>query len=120
MFAVAGGQQTHQHGAEAGKLGTVRFSTSCAQSAQPAFLHGLALLHPFEFAEAIESFTAASTADPKCGIAFWGVGLSRWGNPFAAGIKPPAQLQLGRTAIESAKAAGTKTERERDYVAALD
>src|SRR5262245_14616940 len=89
LLAAGAGQQTHQHPADAGRLGTVRFATSCAESAQPAFLRGLALLHSFEFGHAIESFTAASTADPKCGIAFWGIGLSRWGNPFAAGIKPP-------------------------------
>ena len=41
------------------KLGTVRFATSCTPAAQPAFDRAMALLHSFEFAPAIESFTAA-------------------------------------------------------------
>ena len=61
-----------------------------------------------------------STADPGCAIAYWGIALSRWGNPFAAGIKPPAQLEAGRAAIDKARAIGAKTDRERDYIAAAD
>ena len=99
LSAPAPGQQDHQH-ANTEKLGTVRFATSCTPAAQPAFARAMALLHSFEFAPAIESFTAAEKADPGCAIAEWGIALSRWGNPFAAGIKPPALLEAGRAAIE--------------------
>ena len=37
-------------------------------------------------------------------MAQWGIALSRWGNPFAAGIRPAAQLQLGRDASTAASA----------------
>jgi hypothetical protein len=112
-------QQKHDHpGSE--KLGTVRFATSCSAAAQPAFLRAMALLHSFEFGPAIEGFTAANTADPSCAIAQWGIAISRWGNPFAAGNKTPAQLEAGRTAIAKAKSIGAKTERERDFVAAAE
>ena len=94
------------------------FQTSCTAAAQPAFGRAMALLHSFEFAPAIESFTAAGTADPGCAIASWGIAVSRWGNPFAAGIKSPAQLEAGRAAIAKARTIGAKTERERDYIAA--
>jgi hypothetical protein len=108
----------HQHSTPAigDKLGTVKFPTSCTATAQPAFTRGLALLHSFEFGPAIESFTAAGNADPGCGIAYWGIALSRWGNPFAAGIKPAPLLEAGRTAIEKASQMGAKTERERAYI----
>ena len=92
LFVPISAQQSHEHGGPE-KLGTVRFATSCTAAAQPAFSRGMALLHSFEFPQAIDSFTAAATADPGCAIAYWGIALSRWGNPFAAGIKPPAQLE---------------------------
>ena len=119
LFVPISAQQSHEHGG-AEKLGTVRFSNSCTAEAQPAFGRAMALLHSFEFAPAIESFTAAGTADPGCAIASWGIALSRWGNPFAAGIKTPAQLEAGRAAIVRAREIGAKTERERDYVSAAD
>jgi hypothetical protein len=115
--APVAGQQMHDHGG-AEKLGTVRFATSCSAAAQPAFQRAMALLHSFEFGPAIEGFTAANATDPGCAIAQWGIALGRWGNPFAAGNKSPAQLQAGRAAIEKAKAIGAKTERERDFVGA--
>ena len=111
-------QEPHQHGGGSEKLGTVRFATSCSAAAQPAFARAMALLHSFEFGPAIEGFTAAGTTDPGCAIASWGVALSRWGNPFAAGIKTPAQLEAGRAAIAKASTIGAKTDRERDYIAA--
>jgi len=119
LLAPVEGQQAHQHGG-AEKLGTVRFTTSCTTAAQPAFARAMALLHSFEFAPAIEGFTAAGTTDPGCAIAYWGIALSRWGNPFAAGIKSPAQLDAGRAAIARAKTIGAKTDRERDYIAAAE
>ena len=91
------------------KLGKVVFSTSCTASAQPLFNRAVALLHSFEFARAIEAFTATLKADPSCGMAEWGIALSRWGNPFAAGLRPPAQLAQGRDAVNRAKAIGLKT-----------
>jgi hypothetical protein len=114
------GQQPHQHGAGSEKLGTVRFATSCTAAAQPAFARAMALLHSFEFAPAIDGFTAAGTTDPGCAIASWGIALSRWGNPFAAGIKTPAQLEAGRAAIAKARTIGAKTDRERDYISAAE
>jgi tetratricopeptide (TPR) repeat protein len=121
MLAGQGAAQ-HQHHADAGleKLGTVKFSTSCSPAAQPAFARAMALLHSFEFAPAIESFNAAATADPACAIAHWGVAISRWGNPFAPGIKAPASMEAGRTAVAKAKAIAARTDRERDYIDAVE
>ncbi|HET7696165.1 MAG TPA: hypothetical protein VFK57_10690 [Vicinamibacterales bacterium] len=108
--------QEHQHG---GNLGTVKFENSCAPGVQSAFTHGMAQLHSFEFGPAIDAFTEVTKTDPSCGIAFWAAALAQWGNPFAAGIKPAAQVQAARATLEKAAAAGARTERERDYIAAL-
>ncbi|MBZ5555866.1 MAG: hypothetical protein LAO77_01190 [Acidobacteriia bacterium] len=112
--------QDHDHGqAPVEKLGTVHFETSCSAAAQPLFDRAVALLHSFEFQRAIDGFTAVLKADPSCSMANWGIALSRWGNPFAAGLRPPAQLQLGREAIERATSPLPPTERERKYIDAV-
>jgi hypothetical protein len=100
-------------------LGTVNFSTSCDKAAQPQFNRAVALMHSFQFARAIEGFNAILASDPSCAIAYWGIALSKWGNPFAAGNKPQAQLEQGLKAIQQARAAGAKTERERAYIEAV-
>jgi hypothetical protein len=101
------------------KLGTVSFSTSCSAAARPLFNRAVALLHSFEFAPAIEGFNATVKIDPSCAMAEWGIALSRWGNPFVAGLRPPAQLQQGRDAVNSARTIGLKTGRERAYLDAV-
>jgi tetratricopeptide (TPR) repeat protein len=111
-------QDPHQHG-DAGKFGVVTFATSCSPDAQPSFTRGITLLHSFEFGPAIEGFTQAAQKDSGCAIAWWGQALAQWGNPFAAGIKPVKQLQPGAEAVERARAAGAKTERERAYIEAV-
>ena len=108
--------QEHQHG---GKLGTVTFVNSCGPEVQPDFASGLALMHSFEFGPAIDAFAAVVKGDPSCGIALWATALAQWGNPFSAAIKPAAQVQSARATLERAAATGARTERERDYIAAL-
>ena len=112
--------QQHEHGTPTSeKLGTVSFPTSCSPAAQPLFNRAVALLHSFEFAHAIEGFTRTLKTDPACAMAEWGIALSRWSNPFSPGIRPAAQLQQGRDAIVRARAIGTKTPREADYLDAV-
>jgi len=79
----------------------------------------VALLHSFQFNHAIQGFNAALKSDPTCGIAHWGITLSQWSNPFAAGMKDNSQLQAGRESAERAKVVGAKTEREGAYIAAV-
>jgi hypothetical protein len=110
--------QEHQH-ATSEKLGTVHFDTSCNEAAQKSFDHAVALLHSFQFSLAIAQFNAAVGQDPQCGIAYWGVALSDWSNPFAPGLKDKSQLQMGRESSEQGAKTGAKTERERAYIAAV-
>jgi len=111
---VAQGQE--QHHAHLQKLGTVHFATSCNALAQPHFNRAVALLHSFNFKAAIEGFNETLKADPTCAMSYWGIALSDWGNPFAAGLRPMAQLERGAEAIRLARTTGTPTERELGYI----
>jgi hypothetical protein len=104
---------------DSGRLGTVHFETSCSTAAQPQFDRAMALLHSFEFGQAISAFSATINTDPRCGMAYWGIALCRWGNPFAPGQVPAGQLRAGADAVARARSAGLKSEREKAYVAAV-
>ena len=117
VFVRLSAQQPHPSPANQA-LGTVRFETSCRSAAQPHFNRAVALLHSFAFGQAAEGFNAALGADPECAMAWWGVALSAWGNPFAAGIKPAAQIQRGLAAVTRARSTGTPTPRESRYIEA--
>ncbi len=109
----AGAQQAPE------KLGTVNFATSCSAAAQPQFTRAVALLHSFWFGAAIKGFAAAAQADPACGIAHWGAAVAWLGNPLA-GAPPVKNLEAGAAAVTRAKAAGAKTQRELDYIGAIE
>jgi tetratricopeptide (TPR) repeat protein len=100
------------------RLGKVHFDTSCAPAVQAQFDRAVALQHSFWFGEAIKSFNAVAQADPSCGIAHWGAAVAWLGNPLA-GAPTPKGMQEGAAAVARAKAAGAKTQREQDYIAAI-
>jgi hypothetical protein len=116
--AARGAAQEHEH-ANGEKLGEVHFATSCTDVAQTEFNRAVALLHSFQFNRAVEGFNAVLGEDPTCAIAYWGIALSDWSNPFAPGIKDAGQLQLGRDNAERGNSQGAKTARERAYLAAV-
>jgi tetratricopeptide (TPR) repeat protein len=118
LLPAPGFAQTHDH-ASTETLGSVNFATSCNSAAQPQFNRAVALLHSFQFAHAIDAFHDTLATDPTCSIAYWGIALSSWGNPFDASLKPRAQLQQGLKAVEQAHTTPPKTERERAYVDAV-
>ncbi len=118
FFATQGMAQEHQHG-DGEALGKVQFATSCNGRAQSEFNRAVALLHSFQFSRAIEDFDAALREDPTCEMAYWGVALSDWSNPFAPGQKEKGQLQLGLQSAERGKKLGAKTDRERAYLTAV-
>src|SRR2546427_7165201 len=101
------------------KVGTVRFETSCSQAVQAEFERAVAMLHSFWFSASTDAFVAIAQKDPGCAMAQWGVAMNLLGNPFGW---PPAPKALGdgMAAITRAKTVGAKTQRERDYVGALE
>jgi hypothetical protein len=118
LVALSSRAQEHAHGSGE-KLGTVHFATSCNELAQKEINRAVALLHSFQFSRAIEGFNAVLGEDTTCGIAYWGIALSDWSNPFASGMKDKSQLQAGQESAERGKTVGAKTERERAYIAAV-
>ena len=113
-------QHAHAPGSSPERLGTVHFATSCSPAAAPLFDRAVALLHSFEFGASIRAFEAVLASDSTCAMGHWGIALSRWSNPMAAGNRSPAVLRLGKQAADAAQrlAAGA-SERERGYIRAV-
>jgi tetratricopeptide (TPR) repeat protein len=103
---------------DAEKLGRVHFKTSCSPEAQKQFERALAMLHSFFFPETVKAFTAIPATDPSCAIAYWGIAISQRPNPLV-GPFDAATLKRGLEAIEKGESIGPKTQRERDWLAAL-
>jgi hypothetical protein len=115
-LAVADPAPEHHH--HSPQLGTLSFDTTCSPAAQALFMEGLGWLHSFEYEDAQRSFSKAAQTDSGCAIAHWGEAMSYyhplWVPPTAA------ELEKGRIAITAAKAAAAKSQREQDYLAAVD
>src|SRR5678815_4736610 len=120
--ATVSGAQEHVHpGASREKLGTVHFATSCSVATRDQFDRAVALLHSFEFAGSIAGFRSVLAVDSSCAMAHWGIALSQWSNPMAAGNRSPEQLMRGRIAADSAvQKSARATKRERLYAAAVE
>jgi tetratricopeptide (TPR) repeat protein len=75
-------------------------------------------LHSFWYLESVKVFTDVAQADPDCAMGYWGIAMSLWYQIWSP--PSPASLKRGWEAVEKAKAAPTKTQRERDWVAAVE
>ena len=115
----AGAQEAHRHQHDRSEqLGRVSFNISCTPEAQKRFNRAVAWLHSFEYEEAEKAFAEVVAADPRCGMGHWGVAMSNY-HPLWA---PPtaAELQKGARAAGLARSIGARTQRERDYIAAVE
>jgi len=108
-------QDPHDHHAEV--LGRVAFPVSCNEEARTRFERAIALLHSFWWEEGDRAFRGVAVADTTCAMAYWGLALNYWGNPFVGG---PAgeNLRHGAAAAVVALALGAPTARERGFLAA--
>ncbi len=100
------------------RLGRVEFPVTCKPKAQAEFNRGMALFHSFWFTPSIKSFRDVLAHDPACAMAHWGIAFMSLGNPFAWPANPKA-IENAAAALAEAERTGAKTERERDYIAAL-
>ncbi len=109
----AGNPENHRH-----DIGRIHFPVSCTPEAQKTFEYGVALVHSFWYDEAEKTFSSVIRVDPACAMAYWGIAMSLyhplWFPPA------PSDLRKGIAAIEKAKSIGAKTQRERDYIAAIE
>jgi tetratricopeptide (TPR) repeat protein len=124
LVAPAGnaqGPEDHDHAAQGhglGKLGKVTFPVSCTPEAARRFERAMAVLHSFWWEEGDAAFNRVLDADSECAMAYWGLAMNAWGNPFAGG---PTGAALTRGAETAAKASSlpARTPRERGFMAAV-
>lgn len=100
-----------------GRGGDVHLPVSCGEEVQPRFDAALAALHSFWYGQALKEFTAIADAHPDCAMAQWGIAMSVWNQIWAP--PRPDNLRKGRGAIEKARAAGSKSAHEQDYIDTL-
>jgi hypothetical protein len=116
--ALAAGAERHGSHATAGAgMGEVRFPISCSETAQKSFGQAVWILHSFWYDEAVRSFGAITEAEPDCAMGYWGIAMSHW---YPLWFPPnAAALKAGSAAVGKAVEAQAKTDRERDYIAAI-
>ena len=102
-------------------VGDVSFANSGAPPAQKDFLRGLAQLHNFEYEDAAAAFRRAEEIDPGFAMAYWGEAMT-----FNHAIWEEQNRHAARNALErlaptpEERLAKTKTEREKDYLRAVE
>jgi len=107
----------HDHPAPE-KLGSVKFSTTCAANLQSQFNRAVALLHSFAYSESEKSFSEVLALDPTCAMAHWGIAMSYYHQLW----EPPLnETSFAKGAAELAQAARAqpRSERESEFLAAL-
>jgi hypothetical protein len=118
-FAVSNGlAHDDAAGARGAKLGKVQFKTTCSAEAQKQFEVALARLHSFHFPETLNAFNAVTKIDSSCAIAYWGLAVSNRPNPLV-GPWDKATLQRGLDWVNKGESIGAKSQRERDWLAAI-
>jgi tetratricopeptide (TPR) repeat protein len=110
-------QPEHQHGAM--PAAEVNFPVSCTPEARANFNTAAALLYSFHWERIDAAVAEVLAADPTCSMAHWLKAVASLDN--ALGSPPtPKQEQRGWASVQTAKQLGGKTQRERDYIAAVE
>jgi hypothetical protein len=108
----------HDHAShQADRMGTVHFETSCSPELRDEFDLAVATLHSFGYAKSEQLFAHVLSADPGCSMAEWGIAMSHYHQLW----NPPTKddLRIGRQAAQDGLSMGSKTQRERDYLGAI-
>ena len=107
--------------AQTPRLGTIDFPTSGPPAAQAPFIHGVLLLHSFEYQDAARAFREAQRVDPGFALAYWGEAMTYthplWDEQDANAARAVLQ-HLGPT--PQARRAKAPTPRERAYLNAVE
>ena len=94
------------------------FSGVVQAAARPEFIRGVALLHSFFYEEARRIFTAVAEKDPTCAMAQWGIAMTWWHPIWTP--PTPDEMSAGKAAIDKAMAMTAGTDRERQFITALN
>jgi tetratricopeptide (TPR) repeat protein len=126
IFSGASGALAHDDSASPSarkppeQLGRVHFRTSCAPAVEKRFERAMALLHSFWANDAIKEFNAVLQEDPGCAIAYWGIAVALQQNPLTAQAPSAQATKDALAGLEKARAIAARTQRERDYLAAIE
>jgi hypothetical protein len=101
------------------KLGTVNFPTSCTPAAQQQFERAVAMVHSFFYPDTLKAFQGVVDTDASCAIGYWGIAISQRPNPLV-GPFDEATLKRGLETAQKGLAIPPKTEREHDWLAAIE
>ncbi|MGC1613311.1 MAG: hypothetical protein WA736_01370 [Candidatus Acidiferrum sp.] len=102
-------------------VGDVSFANSGAPAAQKDFLYGLAELHNFEYEDAAAAFRRAEEIDPGFAMAYWGEAMTFNHPIWDEQNRRAAHAALQKLALTpEERVAKAKTEREKDYLRAVD
>ena len=121
--AVCGGLMgpsfAHEVSEEQGQLGKVNFANSCDAKVQRELQRAVAMLHSFWFTAGEKAFRHVLEDDPGCGVATFGIAAVLMNNPLAGQGASPQAAATAQAAIEQGRRVGARTQRERDYIAAV-
>jgi tetratricopeptide (TPR) repeat protein len=114
-----GADPQHDHGSgQPERMGKVQFQTSCNPEVQDEFNLAVATLHSFGYRNSARLFLDVLDKDPSCSMAEWGVAMSHYRQLW----DPPSSedLRIGLAAAQKGLTIGPKTQRERDYLGAIE
>jgi tetratricopeptide (TPR) repeat protein len=108
----------HEHASdESDRMGTVHFDTSCRPEVRDRFNLAVATLHSFGYWKSAQLFADVLSTDPSCSMAEWGIAMSHYRQVW----DPPTKndLRIGLEAAQAGLSMRPKTQRERDYLGAI-
>lgn len=112
--------RAHDDNGVPAKLGKVEFKVGCNGEAQKQFNLSMAYYHSFAWTQLAKPLGDVLKSDPTCGMSHWARALGSTNNPFGwPGNVSTAILNEGLVSLDAARAAGLKSQRERDYVDTL-
>jgi hypothetical protein len=100
-------------------LGEVSFPVSCTPEAQKRFNTAASLLYSFHWGRVDAALAGVLDADPDCAMVFWAKAVASLDNSLGSPPTPKREKE-GWAAVEKAKQLGAKTQRERDYIEAVE
>ncbi len=114
--ALSGAQHEHVSG-RPDAMGKVQFDTSCSPTVQDKFNLAVATLHSFGYRDSAQLFLEVLKNDPTCSMAEWGIAMSHYRQLW----DPPSgeDLRIGLEAAQKGLATAPKTQREREYLSAI-